>query len=92
VKPALQLLNKMLQADPLPEATYQAWRDELDAQRTKFPMQYPDREDVIAPQHAVEVSWGCNRVGGGGWSCTAYRAWPFEIAVQAVQCSVVLVK
>jgi hypothetical protein len=55
VKPALQLLNKMLQADPLPEATYQAWREELDAQRTKFPMQYPDREDVIAPQHAVEV-------------------------------------
>jgi hypothetical protein len=61
VKPALQLLNKMLQADPLPEATYQAWRDELEAQRTKFPMQYPDREDVIAPQHAVEVSRGCER-------------------------------
>jgi hypothetical protein len=55
VKPALQLLNKMLEADPMPQTAYQSWRDELEAQRTKFPMQYPDRSDVIAPQHAVEV-------------------------------------
>lgn len=26
--------------------------------RSKFPMRYPDRDDVIAPQHAVEVSHG----------------------------------
>ena len=37
---------------PFPPAD---WRKELDDVRAKFPMQYPDREDVIAPQHAVEV-------------------------------------
>lgn len=31
------------------------WRKELDDVRSKFPMRYPDRDDVIAPQHAVEV-------------------------------------
>lgn len=31
------------------------WRQELNDVRTKFPMQYPNRDDVIAPQHAVEV-------------------------------------
>lgn len=35
------------------------WRKELDDVRSKFPMRYPDRNDVIAPQHAVEVRrWG----------------------------------
>lgn len=55
MRPALQLLNKMLEKDGLDAAQYADWRSEVEAQRTKFPMRYPDREDVIAPQHAVEV-------------------------------------
>lgn len=55
VRPALQLLNKMLDQDPVDAAQYADWRSELEAQRKKFPMSYPNREDVIAPQHAVEV-------------------------------------
>lgn len=55
VKPALQMLNRMLEQDPVSEQQYADWRAEIEAQRQKFPMRYPDREDVIAPQHAVEV-------------------------------------
>jgi acetolactate synthase-1/2/3 large subunit len=55
VRPALQLLNKMLEADPVDPKNYADWRKELDDVRSKFPMRYPDRDDVIAPQHAVEV-------------------------------------
>eukprot|EP00879_Flechtneria_rotunda_P010504 GHRR01010981.1.p1 GENE.GHRR01010981.1~~GHRR01010981.1.p1 ORF type:complete len:614 (+),score=177.29 GHRR01010981.1:610-2451(+) len=55
VRPALQLLNKMLEADPVDPALYADWRADIDGQRQKFPMSYPDRDDVIAPQHAVQV-------------------------------------
>lgn len=55
VKPALHMLNKMLEQDPIPAEQYAQWRADLDEQRTKFPMRYPDRQDVIAPQHAVQV-------------------------------------
>jgi acetolactate synthase-1/2/3 large subunit len=55
VKPALQMLNKMLEQDPIKPEQYADWRSDIDAQKKKFPMRYPDREDVIAPQHAVEV-------------------------------------
>lgn len=58
VRPALQLLNKMLESDPVDTKQYAEWRKELDDVRAKFPMQYPDRDDVIAPQHAVEVRLG----------------------------------
>jgi hypothetical protein len=44
------------------------WRKELDDVRAKFPMQYPDRDDVIAPQHAVEVGGG-GFVWCGVWVC-----------------------
>lgn len=55
VKPALQMLNKMLEQDPIKPEQYAEWRADIEAQKKKFPMRYPDREDVIAPQHAVEV-------------------------------------
>jgi acetolactate synthase-1/2/3 large subunit len=55
VKPALQMLNKMLEQDPIKAEQYAEWRADIEAQKKKFPMSYPDREDVIAPQHAVEV-------------------------------------
>lgn len=56
VRPALRILNRLLEADPVDKAQYGPWRDELDEKKQQFPMQYPDRDDVIAPQHAVQVS------------------------------------
>ncbi|KAI8475274.1 MAG: acetolactate synthase [Monoraphidium minutum] len=55
VKPALRILNRMLEADPIDKAQYAPWVEELNAQRKQFPMGYPDRDDVIAPQHAVQA-------------------------------------
>jgi acetolactate synthase-1/2/3 large subunit len=55
VKPALRTLNRLLEADPIPEALYAPWRAELAEKRAQFPMAYPDRDDLIAPQHAVQV-------------------------------------
>eukprot|EP00877_Chromochloris_zofingiensis_P001540 jgi/Chrzof1/11387/Cz05g34270.t1 len=55
VRPALRILNRLLEADPVDKAQYGPWRDELDEKKQQFPMQYPDRDDVIAPQHAVQV-------------------------------------
>lgn len=49
------MLNKMLAKDPIDGQHYAPWREELEGQRKKFPMSYPDRDDVIAPQHAVQV-------------------------------------
>jgi acetolactate synthase I/II/III large subunit len=57
VKPALRILNRLLEADPVDAAQYAPWVEELNAKRTQFPMRYPDREDAIAPQHAVDVLW-----------------------------------
>nr|QKY14827.1 acetolactate synthase, small subunit (ALS) [Polytomella parva] len=55
VKPALQLLNKLLEGESLRKDAFAAWRAELDATRQKFPMKYPVREDAIVPQLAIEV-------------------------------------
>jgi len=55
VTPALRILNKVLEKDPVDKAQFQAWREELDGKKEQFPMRYPDRDDVIAPQHAVQV-------------------------------------
>eukprot|EP00775_Hariotina_reticulata_P003113 gene3113-3390_t len=40
---------------PICAAVSSASWAELDEQKAKFPMGYPDRDDVIAPQHAVQV-------------------------------------
>lgn len=55
VKPALRMLNRLLEADPVDPSHTAAWVAELEAKREQFPMRYPDREDAIAPQHAVQA-------------------------------------
>jgi acetolactate synthase-1/2/3 large subunit len=55
VSPALRILNKVLEKDPVDKALFQSWREELEGKQQQFPMRYPDRYDVIAPQHAIEV-------------------------------------
>ncbi len=52
---ALNMLNRLLAQETFDKSIYAEWIGELDAQRATFPMRYPDRDDVIAPQHAVEV-------------------------------------
>lgn len=55
VKPALRMLNKMLDSVPSLKEQYGPWRDELAAKRKEFPMRFPERDDVIVPQHAIQV-------------------------------------
>jgi hypothetical protein len=64
VLPALRILNKLLESDPVDPAQFAAWRAELDGKKEQFPMSYPNRDDVIAPQHAIEVGGVC--AGGKG--------------------------
>jgi len=51
------MLNRLLAAEDMSamKAQWAAWVKELQAKREAFPMRYPDRDDVIVPQHAVEV-------------------------------------
>ncbi|KAG2422754.1 hypothetical protein HXX76_015774 [Chlamydomonas incerta] len=55
VKQALTHLNRLLVANPIPADKWAAWRAELAAKRAEFPMRYPQRDDAIVPQHAIEV-------------------------------------
>jgi acetolactate synthase I/II/III large subunit len=55
VKPALAGLNKLLAADPLPNDAFQPWVSQINAVRTEHPQSYPERDDVIMPQWAIEV-------------------------------------
>lgn len=55
-KPALQAINKALDAeDPQLGLRYEEWRDTLEAVRAKHPMVFPERDDVIIPQRAIQV-------------------------------------
>ena len=40
---------------PLPEGHFGEWRAELEGVNAEFPLSYPHRDDVIMPQHAIEV-------------------------------------
>jgi acetolactate synthase I/II/III large subunit len=51
----LPVLNAMLDDDPIDATRFAAWRDELAAKRSEFPMVYPARDDVIVPQWAIQV-------------------------------------
>eukprot|EP00198_Chlamydomonas_reinhardtii_P005832 XP_001695168.1 acetolactate synthase, large subunit [Chlamydomonas reinhardtii] len=55
VKQALSHLNRLLAAEPLPADKWAGWRAELAAKRAEFPMRYPQRDDAIVPQHAIQV-------------------------------------
>ena len=54
-KEALAVLNTMLDDDPLPPEQFAEWRTFLDEQRQAFPMSFPQRDDVIIPQWAIQV-------------------------------------
>lgn len=54
---ALTVLNAMLEDDPVDPAQFAEWRAYLDEQREAFPMRYPERDDVIIPQWAIQQLW-----------------------------------
>lgn len=57
IKPSLRILNKLIDdaAAQQLQAQYQPWRAEVDAKRAQFPMRFPDRDDMIVPQYAVQM-------------------------------------
>ncbi|CAG9460680.1 unnamed protein product [Pedinophyceae sp. YPF-701] len=55
VRPTLRMLNGMLDESPLPEGQLKEWQADVQKVKTEYPMAYPDREDLIVPQWAVEV-------------------------------------
>jgi len=51
----LKMLNFMLDSDPVNPDRFSQWRTEVEAEREKFPLSHPDRDDVIIPQWAIKV-------------------------------------
>jgi acetolactate synthase I/II/III large subunit len=54
---AVPLLNTLLDDAPVDPQKFASWRDYLDGHRQKFPMRYPQRDDVIIPQWAIQALW-----------------------------------
>eukprot|EP01025_Chloroclados_australasicus_P045571 TRINITY_DN4992_c0_g1_i2.p2 TRINITY_DN4992_c0_g1~~TRINITY_DN4992_c0_g1_i2.p2 ORF type:complete len:351 (+),score=46.88 TRINITY_DN4992_c0_g1_i2:123-1175(+) len=54
VREVVPMLNTMLDDDPVDPARFADWRAAIEEQRTSFPMRYPERDDVIIPQWAVQ--------------------------------------
>lgn len=48
-------INKLLEQHPVPEGQYTTWIDSVNEVRQKFPMWYPEKDDVIIPQWAIQV-------------------------------------
>lgn len=48
-------INKLLEQHPVPEGQYTTWIDSINEVREKFPMWYPEKDDVIIPQWAIQV-------------------------------------
>jgi hypothetical protein len=49
------MLNDMLKEKPLSDDPYHDWRREVNQTRAKYPMEFPQRDDVIMPQWAIQV-------------------------------------
>ena len=48
-------INKLLEQHPVPEGQYSTWVDSINEVREKFPMWYPENNDVIIPQWAIQA-------------------------------------
>lgn len=55
VKVSLQGINRLLEAEPALPELFAAWRKEVHDKKAEYPMQFPQREDVIVPQYAIQV-------------------------------------
>ncbi len=52
---AIKGINKLLEQNPVPEGQYSTWVESIHEVREKFPMWYPEKDDVIIPQWAIQV-------------------------------------
>ena len=55
VKLSLQGINRLLEAEPIPKDHFASWRQDVDSKKKEYPMQFPQRPDVIVPQYAIQV-------------------------------------
>lgn len=55
VKPTLQILNSLLKQDSISSDQFSPWNEDLSKQKSEAPLQYPDHEELIMPQKAIEV-------------------------------------
>ncbi|DBA69448.1 hypothetical protein WJX79_010912 [Trebouxia sp. C0005] len=54
-RPAIKGINKLLEQYPVPEGQYSTWVESINEVREKFPMWYPEKDDVIIPQWAIQT-------------------------------------
>ncbi len=79
IKYALQELNSVVTP-----GDYQAWCDEIETWREKYPFKYKDVEDVILPQHAIETLYKMTQgkaiisTGVGQHQMWAAQFYPFD--------------
>eukprot|EP01025_Chloroclados_australasicus_P035068 TRINITY_DN3580_c0_g1_i1.p1 TRINITY_DN3580_c0_g1~~TRINITY_DN3580_c0_g1_i1.p1 ORF type:complete len:563 (-),score=83.17 TRINITY_DN3580_c0_g1_i1:1528-3216(-) len=57
IKPALRIINTLLEDDPIDKSQYADWIADVNTKRNEYPMAYPQRDDVIIPQWAIQVLW-----------------------------------
>nr|AFK80029.1 acetohydroxyacid synthase [Lobosphaera incisa] len=55
LRASLIALNELLRRDPLPEGAFADWRAAIEAKKQEFPMTFPERDDVIIPQRAIQM-------------------------------------
>lgn len=55
VKRAVSQLNKLLDSEASLPEQFASWRAELIEKKEEFPMRFPEREDCIVPQYAIQV-------------------------------------
>jgi acetolactate synthase-1/2/3 large subunit len=53
----LQMLDEPAFAEVLRPRRYGEWIRQIEAWREQEPLRYPDRDDVILPQHAIDRLW-----------------------------------
>jgi acetolactate synthase I/II/III large subunit len=53
-RPALQGLNKILKENPLPKDAFGPWAAELDGVKQEYPQSFPQSDEVIMPQWAIQ--------------------------------------
>jgi len=54
-KLTLQMINSMIEEEPVGRKQFASWRKELDEQKAEFPLPFPESEDVIMPQTAIQM-------------------------------------
>lgn len=56
VKASLRIINKALTENPVGQARFVDWQEELQRQKDAFPLDVQQRDDVIMPQWAIQAS------------------------------------